>query len=598
MTPSSHEGMGGIVQADGAAFRVWAPHAEKVFVTGAFNGWSKEANPLAAEEGGCWSAEVAGAKVSDEYRFVVHHGGQELFRNDPYARMLTSSDGNSILYDPAAFDWGGDAFTPPPWNELALYEMHVGTFNDLPGGGPGTFADAAEKLPYLRGLGVNAVELMPIAEFPGGFSWGYNPSHIFAIERDYGGPDAFKAFVKAAHAHGIAVILDVVYNHFGPGDLGLWRFDGWSENDLGGIYFYNDWRAETPWGQTRPDYGRSEVRQFIRDNAFLWLDEYRVDGLRWDATAYIRNVRGAANPAEDLPDGWSLMREINDAIKARHPGKISIAEDLRGNEWVTRDTAAGGAGFDAQWHAGFVHPVREAVVHPEDAARNLDSVAAALAHRFNVDAFERVIYTESHDEVASGKARVPQEISPSDADSYFARKRSALGAALALTAPGIPMLFQGQEFLEDEWFRDQVPVDWTGQERYRGILGMYKDLLALRLSREGRTRGLTGQSIQVHHLDHENKVLAFHRWKEGGAGDDVVVVLNLANRSHENYRIGFPRAGRWTLRLNSDAKVYDPEFTDFPSTEVQADGNGMDGMPAGGSLGIGAYTVLVYSQDE
>ncbi len=107
--------------------------------------------------------------------------------------------------------------------------------------------------------------------------------------------------MKAAHAHGIAVLVDVVYNHFGPGDLDLWQFDGWSENGMGGIYFYNDWRAKTPWGDSRPDYGRGEVRQYLRDNALMWLEEYRVDGLRWDSTLYIRNVEGNNNnPANDL----------------------------------------------------------------------------------------------------------------------------------------------------------------------------------------------------------------------------------------------------------------------------------------------------------
>ena len=159
-------------------------------------------------------------------------------------------------------------------------------------GHPGTFDSAIEKFPYLKELGINAIEVMPIMEFSGDFSWGYNPSHPFAVESIYGGPDAFKRFVKAAHEHGIAVIVDVVYNHFGPADLDLWRFDGWSENDKGGIYFYNDRRSQTPWGETRPDYGRGEVRQYLRDNALMWLEEYHVDGLRWDMIIYIKSIDG------------------------------------------------------------------------------------------------------------------------------------------------------------------------------------------------------------------------------------------------------------------------------------------------------------------
>src|SRR6185503_14637021 len=134
------------------------------------------------------------------------------------------------------------------------------------------------------------------------------------------------------------VILDVVYNHFGPGDLDLWRFDGWGENDLGGIYFYNDWRSETPWGHTRPDYGRGEVRRFIRDNALMWLEDYRVDGLRFDMTVYIRNVDGSNDDgpgdARNLGGaGWTLLQWVNDEVNRAQPWKVTMAEDLQGNAW-------------------------------------------------------------------------------------------------------------------------------------------------------------------------------------------------------------------------------------------------------------------------
>ncbi len=160
--------------------------------------------------------------------------------------------------------------------------------------------------------GVNAIQIMPVAQFAGERSWGYNPAHIFSVEIAYGGPLAFKKFVKRAHQQGIAVILDVVYNHLGPSDLDLWQFDGWSENNRGGIYFYNDGRAHTPWGDTRPDYGRGEVRQYICDNVFMWLEEYHVDGLRFDGTVYIRTPHGPGS--DDLPEGWSLLQWINSQI--------------------------------------------------------------------------------------------------------------------------------------------------------------------------------------------------------------------------------------------------------------------------------------------
>lgn len=598
MTPSTRPGMGAIPYEDGTTFRVWAPNADAVHVQGTFNDWSETAHPLASEDNGYWSVDVDGAAAGDEYRFVIDNGPNKLKRIDPYAKSVTSSIGNAIITS-TDFNWGVESHQTPPWNETVIYELHIGTFNDEPGGPPGNLKRAIAKLPYLRDLGVNAIQLMPPMEFAGGFSWGYNPAHIFAIEHDYGGPVAFKQFIKAAHRHGLAVIIDVVYNHLGPSDLSLWQFDGWSENGKGGIYFYNDWRSFTPWGDTRPNYDRSEVRQFIRDNTLMWLEEYRIDGLRWDATAYIRNVYGRNDdPGSDIGDGWHLMQWVNNEIDARQPWKISIAEDLRNNPWLTGQTDSGGAGFDAQWDGGFVHPIREAIITPHDSDRNMTAVRDAIYHRYNGDVFQRIIYTESHDEVANGKARVPYEIWPDEPDSWYSKKRSTLGAALVFTAPGIPMIFQGQEFLEDEWFHDTDPIDWSKRYKYRGIVEMYRDLIRLRRVWYNHTRGLRGQHVHVHHVNDADKVIAFHRWEHGGPGDSVVVVANMANQAYNSYTIGFPQVGSWRVRFNSDWRGYDPSFGDHFSYDTVAYWGEHDDLPAHGSVSFGPYTVIILSQDS
>src|SRR5262249_12738341 len=148
----------------------------------------------------------------------------------------------------------------------------------------------------------------------------------------------------------------------------------------GGIYFYDDSRRNTPWGP-RPDYGRPEVRTYIRDNALFWLNKYHIDGLRFDSVSNIRNRYGNNNdPFNDLPDGWSLLQWINDQIRATHPWKIAIAEDLQNNEWITKDTGAGGAGFGSQWDAGFVHPIRQAIITANDADRDMFAVRDSLYH--------------------------------------------------------------------------------------------------------------------------------------------------------------------------------------------------------------------------
>ncbi|NLT77701.1 MAG: DUF3459 domain-containing protein [Planctomycetes bacterium] len=584
---------GAVAYEGGARFGVWAPHAGQVYVVGTFNDWDNTGHRLTRQRGGWWSGDVAGAKVGDEYRFRIVSDAGERLKIDPYARNVTSSVGNAIVMVAAK---GFRPFTPPMPSEMVIYELHIGTFGKHGQSGPGNLEGALERLDHLKELGVNAIEVMPLSEFPGGYSWGYNPSHIFAVESDYGTPASFRDFVARAHELGIAVIVDVVYNHLGPDDLCLWQFDGWSENDGGGIYFYNDERAETPWGHTRPDFGRGDVREYLRDNALMWIRDYGVDGLRFDATNYIRNVRGHRGPEGDLPDGWSLMQWINQEIHKVRPDALTIAEDMQDDAALVAAHQDGGAGFNTQWDGRFVHEVRQALLAADDAAQNLHAVRDAIVHRFGHDAFARVIYTESHDEVANGKARIPEELAPDHAATWIAKKRSTLGAALVFTAPGIPMIFQGQEFLEDDWFRDDDPIDWSKKERFAGIFRLYKDLIRLRLNRTGHTRGLCGQNADVFHVNQDQKVLAYHRWDRGGPGDSVVVAANFSAEPRHDYRIGLPAAGHWSVRFNSDGKAYDQEFGDMGSPAVTAEPQGYDGQPASGTIALAAYSAILLSQ--
>jgi len=590
-------GMGCMVQPQGTAFRVWAPHADSVSVVGSFNKWDPKACPMTQEDGGTWYALVPEAEEGQAYLYHIRNGDNEFTRPDPRARLMENSIGNSLIWKSKP-EAAGEKFTAPLMNEMVIYEMHIGSFH-VPEGAPhGTFATAIEKMGYLKELGINTIEVMPVAEFAGDMSWGYNPACPYAVESAYGGPEGLLAFVKAAHEHGIAIIMDVVYNHFGPSDLGLWQFDGWSENDKGGIYFYNDHRSSTPWGDTRPDYGRGEVRTYIRDNALMWLEEYGVDGLRWDMTVYIRSCQGnPGHPDDDLMEGWGLMQWVNEEIHAKYPEAITIAEDLRDSEWLVKGTGAGGAGFRSQWNAAFVHPVRDVMIQTEDQHRSLDALQSALTCCFDGDVFKRVIYSESHDEVANGKARLPSEIVPDDAGAKPARQRANLAAVLVYTAPGIPMIFQGQEFLTDEWFRDDVPLDWSRTETYSGVLQIYRDLARIRTNQDGWSAGLMGQHIQVHHVEEERKVIAFRRWREGGAGDDVIIALNLGHQAADDIRIGVPGPGLWRVRFHSDAQVYGGDLGDYPCVDAQAEEGEWDGQPFSIPLALGSYAAAILSQD-
>ncbi|WP_217447642.1 alpha-amylase family glycosyl hydrolase [Maribellus comscasis] len=597
MAQKKKKGMGAIPFSKGVAFRVWAPNAEKVFVTGTFINWDEQHYELLSEGNGFWYTEVSEAQPGDEYKYILFYNNQKLIKNDPYAKEVTNSAGNSIIVD-NNFNWEDDGYQIPSWNELVIFEMHVGTFNTPQRDMPGNFKSVIKKIPYLKKLGINAIEIMPPMEFPDDYSWGYNPAYPFAVESSYGSSKEFKVLINEAHKAGIAVILDVVYNHFGPDDMDIWQFDGWKEGEYGGIYFYNDWRAETPWGNTRPDYGRDEVRTYLRDNAIMWLDEFHVDGLRLDATAFIRNVKGLNDsPTNDIEEGWSFMQWINEEVQKHFPGRITIAEDLCNNAWLTKTTGEGGAGFGSQWNNSFANEVRANIITNDDDLRDMDIIANQIKKHIDDDITSRVIYTESHDEIANGKARVAEEIWPGNVDNWFSRKRSVLGAALVLTSAGIPMIFQGQEFLEDRWFYDKDPLDWNLSNQYAGLVDLYKTLIELRKNTKGTTKGLTGQHVEVHHINQDEKVVAFHRWYDGGAKDSVIVVFNFRNQELDNYVVGVPSGGQWKVRFNSDWKGFDEEFTNNYTGASEATEGETDGMSHYISLSIGPYSVLILSQD-
>jgi 1,4-alpha-glucan branching enzyme len=608
VAPSRIAGMGAVLSPEGCSFRVWAPNADEVFVAGDFTRPVWEPGKIAlhrdAETGpgrDYWSVFVPGVRSEARYRYVIRRGEAVLWRMDPYGRDATRSTGDSLVLDPT-FAWGEARFQMPPWNELVIYELHIGTFNDDAGGTTGTFEEAIEGLDYLRDLGINAIELLPAVEFDTDTSMGYNPSLLFAIENAYGRPNSFRHFVREAHARGIAVILDVVYNHLGPEGLNecFNKFDGWFVPGKEGIYFYADDRSITDYGDTnRPDFGRGEVRQILRDNAMAWLHEYRVDGLRLDSTIAIRRAVGKGVDRGDLPAGWALLQWIARDKDAEQPWKILIAEDLQDNEWVTKSPGAGGAGCNSQWDSAGYNAIKDALVAPRDEDRDLGRVRDALYKRYNGDAFQRVIYTESHDEVTrrDGRdlGRLPRKIWWDQPESWAARKRSTLGAGLVLTAPGIPMIFQGQEFLEIATWTDRTPLEWSREQRFGGILQLYRDLIRLRRNWFDNTRGLRGQNINVFHVDYGAKVLAYHRWAGGGPGDDVVVVANFSGQTFPSYNVGFPRPGTWYLRFDSDARVYQGDFGDV-GYNATADGGPNQGMPASGNVGLGPYSLLIYSQ--
>lgn len=527
----------------GAVFRVWSPDRTVAHVRGEFNGWGTS-DPM-VKTGEYFAARVPAAAAGQMYKYYFQNS---VWKTDPRARRLNPPDNyNAYIIDPAVYEWQVDDFDVPDFEEMVIYQLHVGTFagrNDPYGAAsfPSGYLDVAERAQHLAELGVNVVMLNPITEFPGDYSAGYNPVTAWSPEWKYGTPDDVKAMVDALHERGIAVILDIVWNHFSFSDNFLWNYDGTQ------IYF-DDPAVSTPWGD-QADFDRAAVRDYFAESAFSWLDEYHMDGFRMDATSFMNIYPQEAS-------GWSLMQRLNDEMDRRAVDKICLAEQLPDNSWITRPTSLGGAGFDSQYYDEFTDRLREEIF---DAAygdpemwkiRNIVLGGVEyLRGRYVVN------YVELHDEAwpSSGGQRIVKSIdSTFPHDDAFARGRVKLAQGLVLTAPGIPAMLMGTEWLEDTDFGTDSGnrIDWSKKVTYADIFSYFRDLVTLRTT----TASLRADAgVGVFHLDEGGNVIAFQRYD--GVGGIIVVAANFSNTNHTGYRIGLPAGGSWTELLNSQDAEY------------------------------------------
>ena len=623
--------MGANLVPEGATFRAWAPRAREVHVLGDFNSWKRSSdsqlNPIG---GGQWAGFVPAIQEGAAYKFYLDGPGGHGFKRDPYARDLTIQppfpDCNCIIHDSTLFPWHDQGFVPPAFNELVIYQLHIGTFFIKQGNPGGKFLDVLDKLDYLVALGVNAIQPLPIVEFPTEFSLGYNGTDYFSPESDYGEADPqdlqdyllrvnrllvarnhapytlaevtgsanqLRVLVDLCHVYGIAVIFDVVYNHAGGGfdPSSIYFFDQMPEgNNNDSLYFTDQGWA----GGLAFAYWNQDVRQFLISNAEHFLQEYHIDGFRYDEVSVI-----------DRYGGWFFCQDLTNTCRFVKPSAIQIAEYWPVNPAVVTNNSSGGAGFDATWHDGLRDSIRTILGQSaagESAFVDMDRVADHLQASSLRNAWRAVQCAENHDIVKVGEGpRIARLADPSNARSWYARSRSRVVLGLLLTAPGIPMLFMGQEFLEDKQFSDNPRspnlIFWAGleggQKPMVDHLRFTQDLIRLRHHQPA----LRGESINVFHVHNLNRVMAFHRWLEG-VGRDVVVVLSLNEKTYYDYRLGFPHSGRWLEVFNSD--VYDnwvnPQVAGNGGT-VFASGPGMHGLPASAPIVIPSNSMLVFATD-
>jgi len=516
---------------NGCFFKVWAPHATSVALVGDFNGWNTT-NHYLWNTGGWWFGFAPRARAEQKYKFYINGS---LWKPDPYGRAMENSVGASIIKNPSSYTWNEGGWTTPSFENMIIYELHVRSFVGKNDGQtyPGNFVSLKTKIPYLKDLGINMVELMPINEFPGDQSWGYNCIAYFAPESAYGTPDQLKDFINECHRNGIGVIIDVVYNHVGSSDNFLYNYDGDSEYGDGGIYFNG---MDTPWGLA-PDFGRAEVKQYFQDNAFYWFAEFHVDGLRWDATAYIK----------DKPNGWAFMRDINWNVRSVYPNRILIAENL-----PYENAMMSGANFHSCWYVDFHHKLQ--ACWEQGGYCNLEDAKVGINGGSWGAVTWRTIYSISHDEAANGSQYNISQFG--GRANWDARAKARAFGALLLMSPGIPMLFEGEEFLQDSYFHNDWDhaVNWSYEHDTYGsqTKAMYKAAIQTRWLNPA----LRSATCNFVHQDNNNKVLAFKRY----SGYNVVlVVVNFSGVSFGNHSYGVStggQTGQWTQIFCSQDAAY------------------------------------------
>ena len=442
--------LGAVPDGTGTRCLVWAPQSAWVDVV-LESGERHRLEPTGAGHHG----GVVPCEPGARYRYRLDDGTD---RADPASRSQPEGvHGPSEVVDLVAHRWEDTGFHPVPLPDALLYELHVGTFT-----GRGTFDAAADELDDLVALGITHVEVMPVAQFPGSRNWGYDGVFPYAVQNTYGGPAALQRFVDRCHGHGLAVVLDVVYNHLGPEGNVLPAF---------GPYLTDRYR--TPWGQAinldGPD--SDAVRSFLIANALMWLDDFHVDALRLDAVHELVD-RGARPFLAELAEAVAALEE-----RTGRPHRL-IAESADNDPRVVTPVAGGGFGMDAQWNDDFHHAVHAAVTserqsYYQDFGR-VDDIARAQGQGFvyqgqhsrfrrrahgaastAIDPSRFVIYAQNHDQVGNRPdgSRLTTLVSP---------EQAALALALVLLSPGVPLLFMGEEYGETNPF--PYFVDHSDQE--------------------------------------------------------------------------------------------------------------------------------------
>ncbi|MBU9204063.1 1,4-alpha-glucan branching protein GlgB [Burkholderia multivorans] len=560
---------------DGVRFAVWAPNAQRVSVVGDFNAWDGRRHPMRLRlPWGVWELFVPGIGAGERYKYELRAADGRVLphKADPCARATEAPPRTaSIVADTGAVDdfaWHDHAWLQArahgdryrrPWS---IYEVHPESWQRYPEqmDRNATWDELAERLiPYVRGMGFTHVEFMPIAEYPFGGSWGYQPLAQFAPSARFGPPEGFARFVDRAHAAGIGVLVDWVPAHFPDDPHGLAQFDG------SALYEHADPREgmHPDWHTCVFNVGRNEVGAFLIASALAWARRYHVDGIRVDAVAsmlyrdysraageWVPNIYGGRENLESV----AFLRALNDTLHGDDapPGVVSVAEESTAWPGVTAPTRDGGLGFDFKWNMGWMHDTL-AYLHEDPVHRRYhhDRMTFGLVYAFS----ERFVLPLSHDEVVHGKGSLASKM-PGDAWQRLATLRAYFGFMWA--HPGKKLLFMGSELAQwAEFAHDGTPHwDLLDAPAHRGVQRLVRDLNRT-YAAQPALHALDCDAAGFAWLigdDRDNSVFAFARRDD--AGHTIVAVCNFTPVPRTGYRVGLPAPGAWRELMNTDAAVY------------------------------------------
>ena len=560
----------------GVCFDVWAPHADRVYVIGEFNGWNENSHEMHRVEPdtmGVYELFVPGVKLGCMYKYlIIAKDGRHLYKADPYANYAQlRPETASIVTDISHFKW-----TDTTWMKhratltkqtiyeqpMAIYEVHPGSWMRHPGrddDGFYSYRDLAKSLiSYVKEMGYTHIELMGISEYPFDGSWGYQVTGYYAPTSRYGTPEDFAYLVNECHKNKIGVILDWVPAHFPKDAHGLVEFDGTA------TYEYADARkGEHPdWGTKIFDYSKNEVKNFLIGSALMWVEKYHVDGLRVDAVAsmlyldygkedgqWVPNIYGGNKNLEAI----EFFKHINTLILGRNPGVVMIAEESTAWPKVTGPVEEDGLNFSYKWNMGWMHDFLDYMkLDPYFRKDNHNKMTFAMSYNES----EKYILVLSHDEVVHLKCSMLNKMPGLEGDKF---KNLMAGYAFMMGHSGKKLLFMGQEFAQVQEWSEARELDWYLLEdpNHKKVQDWVKALLHLYTSNpcmyEQDTTWAGFEWINAD--DRDRSIFSFVRKSKDGK-NNLLFVINFTPVAREDYRVGVPKNKTYKLVLNSE----DPKF--------------------------------------